>query len=130
MVLGKVWGSTCLKLRTPLLEVHQLSILPCARCSLHMHRLKHNAFYVVSGRLWIVVEKLDYALTDTTELGPGDFTTVPPGEYHRFVSGPEPVSALEFYYLEPLSEDITRKDHGAAAGVGYLCPDNALVPDG
>ena len=81
-----------------------------------MHRLKHNGFFVISGHLRIQVEKLDYALTDTTELGPGDFTTVRPGEYHRFVTGPEPVAALEIYYLEPLGEDITRKDHGGADG--------------
>jgi mannose-6-phosphate isomerase-like protein (cupin superfamily) len=113
---GKVWGSTEVLLRTPLLEVHRLTIAPNAECSNHQHQFKWNAFFVMSGRLSIVVEKKDYALTDVTELGPGEFTTVRPGEYHRFRSGAEPVQAIEIYYPETLSEDIVRKDCGSVAG--------------
>jgi mannose-6-phosphate isomerase-like protein (cupin superfamily) len=112
MITGKVWGSTRLLLETPTFAIHELSILPCAYCSMHVHRHKFNGFYVISGRLRIEVLKSEYALTDITELGPGDFTTVKPGEDHRFLSGPEPVLALEFYYTPALSEDITRRDHG------------------
>jgi mannose-6-phosphate isomerase-like protein (cupin superfamily) len=78
-----------------------------------MHRFRRNDFFVISGHLRIEVEKLDYKLVDVTDLGPGDYTSVPPGEYHRFVSGEELVEALEVYYPEPLDEsDIVRKDHG------------------
>jgi mannose-6-phosphate isomerase-like protein (cupin superfamily) len=113
MITGKVWGTTELLLRTPFLEVHRLTIKPNARCSLHAHQYKHNAFYVQTGRLNIEVHKTDYALVDVTELGPGDFTTVKPNEFHRFISGDEEVRGIEIYYCEPLSEDIVRKDCGS-----------------
>lgn len=112
MKAGKVWGQTELLLRTPLIEIHRLTIKPGAACSLHLHRYKWNAFYVASGRLTIEVHKNAYALVDRTELGPGEFTTVAPGERHRFVSGPEMVKAIEVYYPETLSEDIERFDVG------------------
>jgi len=110
---GKVWGSTEVLLKSPLLEIHRLTIHPNSECSNHAHQFKWNAFFVMSGRLSIVVEKTDYPLTDVTELGPGEFTTVRPGEYHKFRSGSEPVQAIEIYYPETLSEDIVRKDHGS-----------------
>jgi mannose-6-phosphate isomerase-like protein (cupin superfamily) len=94
---GKVWGSTEVLLKTPLFEMHRLSILPNAECSNHKHQFKWNGFFVVSGRLSILVERNDYALTDVTELGPGEFTTVRPGEFHRFRTGAEPVQAIEIY---------------------------------
>lgn len=109
---GKVWGSTETILATPLMEIHRLQIKPLHQCSLHVHRYKWNGFFVVSGELTIETVKNDYALTDETVLGPGDFTTVKPGEHHRFKSGASPCEALEIYYTEPLSEDIQRKDKG------------------
>jgi mannose-6-phosphate isomerase-like protein (cupin superfamily) len=102
-------------LTTPLFGIHKLSILPNSRCSMHKHHFRRNDFFVISGNLKIEVEKLDYQLVDTTVLGPGDYTSIPPGEFHRFVSGDSPVEALEIYYPEPLSEsDIVRKDHGGS----------------
>lgn len=109
---GKVWGNTQQLLSTPLFSLHLLHIKPKHQCSLHVHRRKSNGFIVQSGRLFIDVVKNDYPLTDTTELGPGEFMTVPPGEHHRFRTGDEPCTAWEFYYLEPLADDIDRKDHG------------------
>lgn len=109
---GKIWGSTQELLSTPMLAMHRLTILPNHQCSLHVHRFKWNGFFVVKGRMLIDVVKNDYELTDTTDLGPGDITTVKPGEHHRFRTGNEPCEAIEFYYTEPLSEDIVRKDKG------------------
>lgn len=109
---GKVWGTTETVIATPLFEMHRLSIKPMHRCSLHMHRRKWNAFLVTKGRLFIDVVKTDYPLIDTTELGPGDVMAAPPGEHHRFRTGPEGCEGFEMYYPEALSEDIDRKDHG------------------
>lgn len=109
---GKVWGTTELLLKTPLIEVHRLVVLPNSYCSWHMHRFKHNAFYVTSGRLFIEVKKNDYKLIDTTECGPGEFTTVPPNEYHRFRTKKSGFTGIEIYYLEPLSTDIIRQNVG------------------
>lgn len=110
--IGKVWGATqCLE-STPLFELHKLTIKPKHKCSLHVHRRKWNCFYVIKGRLFIDVVKSDYALTDTTELGPGEYTTVRPGEHHQFRTGHEGCEALEAYYPDVLSDDIDRKGVG------------------
>lgn len=113
MILGKIWGSTESVLNTPILEMHLLKIKPNAMCSLHCHRFKHNGFAVISGRLFIETHKNDYALIDVTDIGPGEVTSVKPGEYHRFRTGDEPTVALEWYFPEALSEDIVRKDCGS-----------------
>lgn len=113
MKIGKIWGTTESLIANGLIEVHRLAIVPNARCSLHAHKFKHNAFFVQSGRLFIEVHKNDYALVDVTELGPGDMTSVKPGEYHRFYTEGEECRAIELYYPEQLSEDIVRKDAGS-----------------
>jgi D-lyxose ketol-isomerase len=79
---------------------------------MHIHTSKWNAFVVHSGKLYIEIEKSDYKLTDVTELGPGEFATVKPNEYHRFVTKEDAVVAWEIYYPSELSEDIIRKDVG------------------
>lgn len=112
MITGKAWGTTEELLSTSMLSMHRLTIRPKHQCSLHVHRFKWNGFFVIKGRLSIDVVKTDYALTDTTDLGPGGITTVKPGEHHRFRTGDEPCEAIEFYFTEPLSEDIDRKDTG------------------
>jgi mannose-6-phosphate isomerase-like protein (cupin superfamily) len=109
---GKAWGSTSILLQTPVVEIRSLVVLPNAYCSLHMHSIKNNSFFVFRGTLFIEVHKNSYDLVDRTELREGDLTTVMPGEYHRFVGGPTGAHVLEIYHLEPLSEDIMRKDKG------------------
>lgn len=96
---------------TPVFEKHKLIIKPKHRCSLHRHRTKWNSFTVISGRLFIDVAQEGKAV-DTTDLGPGDSTTVGPGIFHRFRTGDEPCVATEEYYPDTLSEDIDRMDQG------------------
>ncbi len=115
MKQGKVWGETIALLSTPMCELHRITIKAGSRCSMHRHVHKSNAFYVLEGKLRIVVEKQDYDLVDATDLGPGEFTTVSPGEYHRFEALTD-VVALEIYYPQPLAPDIERRDCGNAAG--------------
>lgn len=112
MKIGKVWGTTSPQIETPLFSLHRLEVAPNMRCSTHVHDRKWNAFAVLSGRLFIDVAKNGYPLTDTTELGPGDVTTVAPGEFHAFRTGDEGCVCLEMYYPDALGEDIRRKDHG------------------
>lgn len=111
MKTGKVWGVTKTLLNTPLFHQEWMEILPMHRCSWHVHRQKWNSFVVISGRLLIDVRK-KYGLVDTTALDPGEFSTVAPGEWHRFRTDAQPCVAIEQYYLPGLSEDIEREDTG------------------
>ena len=74
-------------------------------------------FYVKSGELAIHIHKKDYALVDKTILGPNEWTTVKPGEFHSF-EAIEDTSAFELYYPEPLSEDIIRETVGGSKILG------------
>jgi mannose-6-phosphate isomerase-like protein (cupin superfamily) len=114
MKAGKVWGETKTLLSTPLIEFHSIFIIPNSWCSWHKHEFKWNAFHVVSGKLTIEVRKKNYELVDCTILYPGDTMSVPPGEYHRFVSHDEYTVALELYYPGILGEDIVREDVGGS----------------
>ena len=115
MKAGKVWGDTTNLITTPLIEVHKINIDPGFVCSMHKHEHKWNMFYVLEGTLAIEVQKGDYDLTDTTTLKKGEWTSVKPGEFHRFKSLDEPVEALEIYYLSPLTADIVRQNVGGNA---------------
>lgn len=112
MILGKMWGTTECVLDTPLLSVHKLRILPNMKCSMHVHAFKWNGFMVTRGKLIIEVRKNAYNLVDKTVLCAGDLTSVKPGEFHQFVTEIEGCEGIEFYYLEPLSEDIIRESCG------------------
>jgi len=111
MKAGKVWGETRLLLATPFVEVHELQIDANGYCSKHKHERKANAFYVMTGSLEVEVFKRDYDLVDRTVLSPGDIMVVQPGEFHRF-HALSPVTCLELYYPEALSEDIVRESVG------------------
>ncbi len=112
-LMGKVWGTTEPLLQTPLIEVHRIHIKPGFVCSMHKHERKWNMFYVISGQLAIEVQKNDYDLLDVTELTGGQWTSVRPGEFHRFRSITD-VECLEIYYLEGLTADIVRQNVGGA----------------
>ena len=113
MKAGKVWGETELVLQTPFVEFHRIWIKAGGFCSTHKHEFKWNMFYVTSGKLQIHVHKNDYDLVDTTELGPNEWTTVKPGEFHSFEAIDDTL-AFEVYYPEPLSTDIIRKTVGGS----------------
>jgi mannose-6-phosphate isomerase-like protein (cupin superfamily) len=113
MKQGKVWGQTELIFKSPFIEFHKIWVTYNGRCSIHKHDYKWNLFYVLYGELKIKVHKNDYDLIDETLIGPGEWTTVKPGEYHSFeATGVKDVSAFELYYPEPLSDDIIRKTVG------------------
>lgn len=115
MITGKIWGHTTLLLETPMISVHRLNILPWSRCSLHCHRYKCNAFFVVHGEIEIEVHKNDYPLVDHLLLTQGQLSIVRPCEYHLFRTFELAAEVIEIYYPEPLSEDIIRQDHGETA---------------
>ena len=110
-IAGKVWGQTQLIFANGACEFHRIEVTAGMRCSMHKHEFKFNGFFVESGKLIIRVEKNDYDLIDETLLGPGQFTTVKPNEYHQFECVEDCV-AFEIYYAHFDHGDIKRKDHG------------------
>jgi mannose-6-phosphate isomerase-like protein (cupin superfamily) len=108
----KVWGTTECLLDTPLCSIHRLYILPWARCSMHRHAHKWNAFYVISGRLTLDTLDIERSVSVPYDLHASDFRTIEPGRLHQFRTHEAGVRALEIYYVEPLSEDIIRLDVG------------------
>jgi mannose-6-phosphate isomerase-like protein (cupin superfamily) len=112
--IEKIWGTTQPLIVTPMFEMHRLIIKPEHRCSLHVHRFKHNAFYVIEGQLYID-HIADFKDDEVVVLPSGGWWTIPPGTHHQFRTGPKPCTALEMYYTEPLSEDIVRHNVGGSA---------------
>ena len=112
MIQGKVWGTTKVLLKTPLIELHEILVDSNSFCSLHKHEFKWNGFYVLEGQIYIEVHKNSYDLVDITELNKGDFTTIKPGEFHKFYTKDSTAKVIEVYYPEDLSEDIVRKTVG------------------
>ena len=108
---GKIWGETFLLYKGSSIELHRIKIKAGHRCSMHLHQSKINGFYVISGKLEILVKKNDYDLTDSTMLEAGDFMTVKPGEYHQFICHKDCL-ALEIYFTELDPDDIIRKTVG------------------
>lgn len=64
------------------------------RCSLHCHRIKHETFYVQSGRVQMELVHAD-GTTEEFEMGPGESLEVPQGLQHRF-TGIEDSEIFEF----------------------------------
>lgn len=111
MKAGKVWGETHLLEANGVLEFHHININKGGVCSKHKHGFKWNGFYVVSGRLIVRVWKNNYDLVDETVLSAGQYTKVPPGEYHQFEALEDTV-ALELYWAQFDHDDIQRENHG------------------
>ena len=112
IVSGKIWGKTQTIHAGSACEFHRLEVKAGTCCSKHKHAYKINGFFVESGRLLIRVWKNDYDLVDETILGPGDWTTTKPGEYHQFECLEDCV-AFELYWNPPLDhDDIIRETVG------------------
>lgn len=124
-VIGKVWGETRPILITPLIEIHHVFVNGGGYCSKHKHAHKWNGFWIIAGQLMIEVWPGDYDLIDKTLVGAGQFTTVGPGEYHRFRAATD-CEFLEIYYLHPLGKDIIRDGVGGVAST-TISPEEATL---
>lgn len=109
----KIWGRTTPLIVKPFFEMHHLSIKSMHRCSMHVHQFKHNAFYVLSGMLFIDSEI--NGRKESRALGAGQVYTVAPGVLHQFRTDVQSCYALEMYFPEALSEDIIRQNVGGPA---------------
>ena len=64
------------------------------RCSLHFHKLKHETFYVQSGRIHMRIHDAE-GREQAFEMAPGDVLELEPGTAHQF-RGLEDSEILEF----------------------------------
>jgi quercetin dioxygenase-like cupin family protein len=108
---GKIWGVTELIHANGVLEFHRIEAKANTFCSKHRHRFKWNGFFVERGSLCIRVWKNSYELVDETILSAGDFTAVPPGEFHQFEALEDTV-AFELYWAQFDHNDIERETVG------------------
>lgn len=114
-IKGKVWGRTSTLFYKNNVEIHRLEGKKGGFCSKHRHYAKYNRFFCESGKLKIVVSK-DYGsgvLDDVTILGPGDSTTVAPGDFHQF-EVLEDCVCYEIYWVELDPGDIERETVGGS----------------
>lgn len=116
MISGKIWGSTEALLENEFVQMHRIMIYPGGICSKHMHVHRYNGFLCIAGRVKIRVWKNapNYpGEPDVTTLTPGDFTVVPPGEYHQFEAMLDVCDVLEIYWPASLeAADIVRESPG------------------
>jgi mannose-6-phosphate isomerase-like protein (cupin superfamily) len=108
---GKIWGMTSEIFNRNNVSINRIEVKKDSCCSKHKHQHKHNIFFVESGSIKIQEWKTEYDLIDETVLKGGDSTSIPPGNFHRFIGLEESV-VYEIYYVELLSSDIIREDTG------------------
>ena len=106
---GKVWGLTREIYRAATFSAYHLSVNKFGFCSKHRHKRKYNLFYVLSGKLKITIWR--GGIPDTTILGPGQTSRVPPDFFHQF-EGLENTECIELYYVFLEEPDIERKNQG------------------
>jgi len=110
MIEGKVWGKTVCVVETDYFSIHYLRILAGGFCSEHVHRAKMNRFFVIKGRLEIMIWQPS-GVIDTIILKEGESTDVPAGVFHRF-KAVEETDCIEIYQVSIDRWDIIRRSTG------------------
>lgn len=109
-IQSKFWGHTQCIFIGPISETHYLHINSGGYCSEHRHLHKWNRFFIIKGSLKIIIYR--DGGKDETILGPGQFTDVPPGDFHKF-EALEDCECLEIYWIDQLeTDDIERRTIG------------------
>ena len=109
-IQSKIWGTTQCMYVCEKSETHYLKINAGSFCSRHKHLMKWNRFCLLHGKLKVIIYRPNSE--DTTILEAGQFTDVPPGDFHRF-EAIEDSECLEIYWVDDLDMfDIERSDSG------------------
>lgn len=107
---GKIWGETEEIYRNSQVSVNFLKIKKGGYCSIHSHKYKSNAFFVLSGKLQITIW-IDGEMKDETVLREGEGTDIKPGVFHQFKALTD-VTCIETYEARLREPDIERKSQG------------------
>lgn len=114
---GKEWGYTTKFFCNALFSAHHLEIKEGGFCSEHKHEFKTNEFYVMSGKLEIIIFRenpkhpMMPEVEDKTILTEGQSTAIPPGVWHKF-KGITDVECIEVYHVFLQEPDIERRTKG------------------
>ena len=109
-VQSKFWGKTQCIFVGPFSEMHFAQSISKGFCSEHRHHNKWNRFFVIKGELKVTIFKKDG--NDETIIADGQFTDVPPGDWHTFECIKD-CQFIEVYWVDILSaEDIDRRSSG------------------
>lgn len=108
-IQGKIWGETTEIFSTDTVSAHYLHIKKGGYCSKHSHSHKSNLFFVISGKLKVLIWM--NGSIDETILGPGASTAIPPDFYHQF-EALEETRCVEFYRVFLQEPDINRENEG------------------
>ena len=111
-VQGKRWGTTQSVFALNSVEVSRLLPISRGYCSEHYHANKFSRFYVLRGKLKIVIFGED--MIDETVLTTGMCTDVPPGVWHKF-EAMEDSDAIEIYWVVLDDNDIKRRTKGGVS---------------
>ena len=127
-IKGKIWGKTSPIFCKNNVEIHRLEGKKGGFCSRHRHWAKFNRFFVERGKIKVTITK-DYGsgiLDDVTIIGPGEQTTVSPGDLHSFEILEDCV-AYEIYWVELDPDDIERETVGGRKRSGETSPGQSGV---
>lgn len=114
-IQSKFWGETQSIFVGPHSETHFLKIREGGYCSEHKHKKKWNRFFLISGRLKVIIFRENGE--DVTILTHGQFTDVPPGCFHKF-EAVEDSQCLEIYWIDSINTcDIERRTEGGIKNV-------------
>jgi len=109
-VVPKVWGEERWLVNSRLYCGKRMLLRRGWRCSLHMHRVKDETFFVRTGRMLFEIEGPKGRLRRRV-LGPGAVQHVPPGTWHRF-SGLERTEFYEFSTTHDDADSYRRTESG------------------
>lgn len=111
-IQAKFWGETQCLFEGCYTEIHYAKSVKGGFCSEHRHHNKWNRFFVISGLLKVVMFKEKGQ--DETIIKSGQYTDVPPGEWHTFECL-EDCQFIEVYWVDTLEAgDIERRTHGGS----------------
>jgi len=109
-VQGKCWGTTQSLFELNGVEVNRLITLNAGFSSEHIHNQKWSRFFVISGKIQVIIFREDSA-KDVTILTSGMCTDVPPSVWHKF-QAIEDSDVIEIYWVILEKSDIERRTIG------------------
>lgn len=105
----KLWGREFWIINNDKYCMKVLAINPGWQCSLHMHPIKDETFFVLEGLVNLEVVDADGEV-QTVQLGEGDTYWLVPETYHRFSSATDERALVMEVSTTHSDDDVVRKE--------------------